>query len=88
MGFLGLDVVAIRRLSQQLETQSREVAAAERELTTLLANTDWFGADQAAFMNDWTSIHAPDLRRTSTLLREASSVASQGALRQERVSSA
>lgn len=86
MGFLGLDLVAIRHLSRQLDTQAGEVELAVRELTSLISNTEWYGADQAAFMNDWTSVHAPSLRRASALLREASAAANQGAQAQERAS--
>lgn len=88
MGFLGLDILAIRYLSRQLETQASEVDSAARELAALIAGTDWFGADQAAFMNDWNSVHAPDLRTASALLREASASAIEGAQAQERASSA
>lgn len=87
MGFFGLDMIAIRHLSRQLETQADEVDSATRELAALIADTDWFGADQAAFMNDWNSVHAPGLRRAGALLREASAAANQGAQAQERASS-
>lgn len=86
MGFLGMDVVAIRHLSRQLNTQADEVRAAANELNSLIVNTEWFGADQAAFVRDWEASSRPALLRASNLLREASQIAQQGAQDQERAS--
>lgn len=86
MGFLGLDVVAIRHLSRQLETQSREVEAASKEMTNLIANTEWFGLDSRRFSEAWEANRLPELREAAKLLSEASQLASSGATKQENVS--
>ena len=86
MGFAGLDVEAIRHLARQLDIQSNEVRAASRELNQLVRSTEWFGADQRRFMSDWETTKLPALNRAATLLADASQIASQGAVEQERVS--
>lgn len=57
MGFIGMDTLAIGHLSRQLSIQAGEVAAAARELSSLLSNTVWAGADRAAFQSEWATIH-------------------------------
>lgn len=86
MGFLGLDIEAVRRLSRQLHAQSDEVALATKELTTVVESTDWIGADHTAFLHEWQTQHAPALRRSSELLREAGDYAHQGGAAQEQAS--
>lgn len=86
MGFIGLDILAIRHLARQLDTQAREVDLASRELTNLIANTDWFGIDSRRFTEAWHSTRIPELKRVSELLREASALASRGATKQEDAS--
>jgi uncharacterized protein YukE len=88
MGFLGLDVAAIRHLARQLDTQSNEVALAANELTQAIDATSWFGSDQASFVQQWESVHRPALTRASELLGTASSIAQQSAVDQERTSGA
>jgi hypothetical protein len=87
MGFYGLDVLAIRNLSRQLEIQAGEVEAATRELAALIAETAWFGADHVRFVNEWETTQAPSLKKAGSLLREASAIATRGAQDQERTSS-
>lgn len=88
MGFLGLDIVTIRHLARQLETQAGEVASASTELGQALDATSWFGADQSEFLRAWESEHRPALFRAAELLRTASVIAAQGATDQERASRA
>ena len=77
MGFLGLDIAAIRHLARQLDTQSNEVASAATELEHAVTGTAWFGADQASFLREWESVHRPALTRAADLLRTASVIAQQ-----------
>ena len=86
MGFAGLDVEAIRHLARQLEIQSREVDTATRELTNLIASTDWFGADSRRFLDQWNSTRVPQLKRVSGLLQEASQLAARGSAKQDQAS--
>ncbi len=86
MGFFGLDVLAIRSLARQLDNQSAEVRSAVTELSAVINSTQWFGADQAAFVRDWEAQHRTALLRASALLQQASEIAQRGATDQERVS--
>lgn len=86
MGFLGLDILAIRHLARQLEAQSREVEVAAREMSSLIADTDWFGLDSRRFSEAWNAHRAPELRYASRLLADAAQLAHRGATNQENVS--
>lgn len=86
MGFLGLDVLAVKALSRQLSDQARELEAMSKELTALLAQTEWTGADQRKFVDDWTSTHRMNLLRGRELLQNASEIALESARQQERTS--
>ena len=86
MGFMGLDIVAIRHLSRQLDIQSREVDGAMKEMTNLIAETAWFGADSQRFAEAWQANRVPELRNASRLLAEAPQLASRGAIKQENAS--
>jgi hypothetical protein len=86
MGFLGLDVLAIRHLARQLDQQSKEVDGAIRELTELIKSTEWYGVDSRRFLEQWEANRVPELRRAAEQLAEASRLASHGASEQERVS--
>jgi len=88
MGFMGMDVVAIRHLARQLEIQAGEADSATRELTNALGSTEWKGADQARFVEAWTSQHSPAMRRAAQLLQEAAEIARASATSQERTSGA
>jgi len=86
MGFFGLDVLAIRHLSRQLDVQSKEVDLAMRELTELIKSTEWYGVDSRRFTEQWEAIRVPELRRAAALLHEASQLAARGAANQEQAS--
>ncbi|MEO8527524.1 MAG: hypothetical protein ABI435_00430 [Pseudolysinimonas sp.] len=86
MGFFGLDILAIRHLARQLDTQSKEVDVATRELTALIKSTEWYGADSRRFLEQWEATRVPELRRAAALLHEASQLATRGASNQEQVS--
>lgn len=86
MGFLGLDVFAVKALSRQLSAYSRELDALQGELTALIHQTEWKGADQRRFIEDWGSAHRPGLLRGRDLLDQASRLALDGAEQQERAS--
>ena len=86
MGFAGLDVLAIRHLARQLDTQAGEVDSSVREVDQLIRATEWYGADSRRFLEQWETAHAAELRRAAGLLREASQLASRGASNQEQAS--
>lgn len=86
MGFAGLDVMAIRHLARQLDIQAREIESASKELTSLIANTEWFGLDSRRFAEAWHANRMPQLRHAAQLLAEAAQLANRGASKQENVS--
>ncbi len=86
MGFVGLDVIAIQTLARNLTTQAADVRGLATDLNGAIANTAWFGQDQAAFLGDWQSNHQPALLRAAGLLEEAARIAQQSATNQDRVS--
>ena len=79
MGFIGLDVLAVKALSRQLSGYAREVDALQKELTSLLQQTEWKGADQRRFAEEWGTTHRPGLVHGSELLDRASTLALDGA---------
>lgn len=86
MGFLGMDILAIQHLARQLDTQANEVERAVGDLTQLIQQTEWFGADSRRFQENWGSSQVPELRRAAGLLREASELARLGAKKQDEAS--
>lgn len=86
MGFMGLDVLAIRHLAKQLETQAREVDIATKDITNLIANTEWFGMDSRRFSESWQANRVPELQQAARLLTEAAQLAGRGATKQENAS--
>ncbi len=86
MGFLGLDVLSIRHLARQLNTQSGEVRSSIARVSKLIDDVPWAGNDRDRFLHSWNVDLVPRLRRASELLDEASRQASQGAQDQEGVS--
>lgn len=83
MGFVGLDVAAVTILAKQLETQSQEIDTMARELTAALANTEWIGADQRNFLEQWQSTHRPNLIRGRELLAGLARLARANATEQQ-----
>lgn len=86
MGFVGLDVVAIRALSANLRGHSRELEQISRELAGAVAEAQWFGADARAFDSAWQSVHAPGIARAGSVMERAANLAQRQAAEQERVS--
>ena len=87
MAFLGLDVIAIKLLSRQLDTQSKEIESMAKELSSALEGTAWIGPDQQKFLEEWNSTHRPNLIRGHVLLATTSRLANENAVAQERKSS-
>ncbi|HMR48836.1 MAG TPA: hypothetical protein PKE40_06130 [Arachnia sp.] len=85
--FLGMDTVAVRRLSRELETSADQIDQIRSQLTNQLGNVQWVGRDAQQFRNDWSSTHVPALNRVIDALRQASQTASGNATAQEQTSS-
>jgi len=86
MGFLGMDLVAVRSLGRRLERQSEEVRAISNGIDALLHDVAWSGADRERFAAAWAGETMPAVRRAADLLSDASRTAFDEATRQEETS--
>ena len=50
--FTGMDIAAVRTLSQQLTAKAADIRSLMQQLTTQLNNTQWVGPDQSQFLGD------------------------------------
>lgn len=80
--FTGMDIDAVRQLSQQMKAKADEIRNLSQQLTGQLQNTQWVGADHDRFVNDWQSQHVAALTRVAEGLEAASTAASQNAQQQ------
>jgi uncharacterized protein YukE len=84
--FTGMDVAAVRQLSQQMKAKADEIRQLSQQLTGQLQNTQWVGPDRDRFTNDWQSQHAAALSRVAEGLEQASQAANNNASQQEQAS--
>ena len=86
MSMLGLDPGAVRALANQMNNAASEIQQLSNQLTTMLSNTAWVGADHDRFVSEWTGNHVHQLQLVANALTDAASVANQNALQQEQAS--
>jgi uncharacterized protein YukE len=84
--FTGMDIAAVRQLSQQMKSKAEEIRNLMNQLTGQLQNTQWVGPDRDRFANDWQSQHVAALNRVAQGLDDASQAASNNATQQEQAS--
>lgn len=84
--FTGMDVAAVRTLSQQLTTKAGEIREIMSQLTTGLNNTQWVGADRERFVSDWQGTHVVALNNVIRGLEEAGTLATRNADEQDAAS--
>ena len=84
--FTGMDIAAVRTLSQQLTAKAGDIRSLMQQLTTQLNNTQWVGPDQAQFLGDWQGQHCTALNNVISGLEDASARASRNADEQENAS--
>jgi uncharacterized protein YukE len=84
--FTGMDIAAVRQLSQQMKAKADEIRNLSQQLTGQLQNTQWVGPDRDRFTNDWQSQHVAALNRVAEGLEAASQAAAQNATQQENAS--
>jgi len=85
--FTGMDIAAVRQLSQQMTRSAGEIRQVVQQLTGQLNNTPWTGPDQQRFLSDWQGHHVQQLNNVVQSLEEASRLANQNATEQEQASS-
>ena len=84
--FTGLDIPAVRQLSQQMKSKAEEIRSLSQQLTGQLQNTQWVGPDRENFSRDWQSQHLAALNRVIQGLEDASTAAMNNANQQEQAS--
>jgi uncharacterized protein YukE len=84
--FTGMDIDAVRQLSQQMKAKAEEIRTLCQTLTGQLQNTQWVGPDRERFTSDWQSQHVNALTRVAQGLEEASTAANNNATQQEQAS--
>ena len=86
--FTGMDVAAVRQLSQQLTAKADEISNIASQLTNSLQGAQWVGPDRERFLSEWQSQHSTALQRVVEGLRQASQTANRNAQEQESASNA
>lgn len=84
--FTGMDIAAVRQLSQQLTRSAGDIRQISQQLTGQLQNTQWVGPDQQRFTSDWQGQHVQALNQVVLALEEAGRLANQNADQQEQAS--
>lgn len=84
--FTGMDIAAVRTLSQQLTTRAGEIRTLMQQLTSQLTNTQWVGADRERFASEWQGQHCSALNQVISGLEDAAVRASRNADEQESAS--
>ena len=85
--FTGMDIPAVRLLSQQMTAKAGEIRTIMQQLTNQLGNTQWVGPDQQRFTSDWQGQHCTALNNVIQGLEDAAQRANQNAQEQETASS-
>lgn len=84
--FTGMDITGVRQLATQLGSKADAIQTITQELSGLLQNTQWIGADRERFVNDWQSQHVAALTKVITGLNDAARIATTNAQEQETAS--
>jgi uncharacterized protein YukE len=84
--FTGMDIDAVKQLSQSMKAKAEEIRSISQTLTGQLQNTQWVGPDQIRFTSEWQSQHVAALNRVVQGLEEASTAAATNATQQEQAS--
>ena len=70
MTVLGMDIDQVNTLATSMQTNSDSIAQATAQLTSQIDSTQWTGADQVKFRNDWDSVYSVQLRNVVDALQE------------------
>ena len=85
-GFTGMDIEAVKGLSNQMKQKAGEIDAIKNQLTSALNSAQWVGPDQARFKSDWDGQCVQALTKVSQTLNDAAQAAQQNAQQQEQAS--
>jgi uncharacterized protein YukE len=85
--FTGMDIPAVRKLSQQLKTRADDIEGISQQLTKQLDATPWQGADRQQFHGEWNSRYRQALKTVVQGLEAAAQTAQRNANEQEQASS-
>jgi uncharacterized protein YukE len=85
-GFTGMDIEAVKGLSNQMKQKADEIMQIKNQLTSALNSAQWVGPDQARFKSDWDGQCVQALTQVSQTLQDAAQAAQQNAQQQEQAS--
>lgn len=83
---IGMDVVQVRQLAQQMSVASDQLGVVMSELQHRLHEAPWVGPEREQFVAEWNAIHRAGLNNALVALRTASRTAERNAGDQELTS--
>lgn len=63
MNMIGGDAFAIREFARRLAARAQQIEEAQRRMTAVVESVPWAGADRERFLNEWRTIHEPNIAR-------------------------
>jgi uncharacterized protein YukE len=84
--FTGMDIPAVRALSQQMTQSASQIRQLMTQLSGQLNGTQWVGPDRSRFESDWNGTYVQQLTQVASALEEAAGRANQNAIEQESAS--
>lgn len=63
MSMIGGDAFAIRDFARKLAARKAQIEETQARMSALVESVPWVGADRERFMNEWNTIHRPNLAR-------------------------
>lgn len=84
--FTGMDIGAVRTLSQSMTAKAGEIRTLMQQMTSQLNGTQWVGQDRQNFESDWQSQHCAALNNVIQGLEAAAQRATKNADEQEAAS--
>lgn len=86
MALVGADIAALRRFASLLRERARLIETTVTQLSTVVEDLPWHGADRERFVREWQTIHRPGLLRLVLDMRDGSTEVSRSATAQENAS--
>jgi uncharacterized protein YukE len=85
-GFTGMDIEAVKGLSNQMKQKADEIRQIQGQLTSALNGAQWVGPDRERFKSEWDGQCVQALRKVSETLEQAGEAANQNAQQQQQAS--
>jgi uncharacterized protein YukE len=69
--FFGMSIEEVRATAGSMDAQAARIEATLSRLARLLSSTAWTGPDADRFRSDWSSVHAPRIRKAAQDVRSS-----------------